>query len=121
MKRDKIIYWGATGLIVAGMTMSAFMYLTNNPEITGGFKMLGFPDFLVTLLGTAKLLGVIVLIAPVWDKLKEWAYAGFAFVFLGAIWTHIATGTPWVAPFIALLILLVSYGFRLRLMRVSNS
>ena len=115
MKRDKIIYWVATGLVAAGMLMSAAMYLTKNTELINSFRLLGFPDFLVTLLGTAKLLGAIALIAPVWDRVKEWAYAGFAFVFLGAIWTHIATGTPWVAPFIALIILMVSYGFRQRL------
>jgi uncharacterized membrane protein YphA (DoxX/SURF4 family) len=121
MKRDKIIYWAATGLVAAGMTMSAFMYLTKNPELTNSFRSLGFPDFLVILLGVAKLLGAIALVSPISEKVKEWAYAGFAFVFLGAIWTHIATGTPWVAPFITLVILTVSYVFRLRLVRVSNS
>ena len=33
MKRDKIIYWTATGLVAAGMGMSAFMYLSSNPEL----------------------------------------------------------------------------------------
>jgi len=115
MKRDKIIYWAATGLVAAGMTMSAFMYLTKNPELMGNFTSLGIPEFLVTLLGAAKLLGAIALVVHVWDRVTEWAYAGFAFVFLGAIWTHIATGTPWMGPLIALIILAVSYTFRVRL------
>lgn len=115
MKRDKIIYWSATGLVAAGMAMSAFMYLTNNPELIKNFELLGIPKYLVIVLGVAKLLGAIALLAPVWDRLKEWAYAGFTFVFIGAVWTHISTGTPWIAPVVALAILFVSYGFRLRL------
>jgi uncharacterized membrane protein YphA (DoxX/SURF4 family) len=115
MTRDKIIYWATTGLVAAGMAMSAFMYLSNNPEMMGNFQALGIPAYLVIVLGVAKGLGAIALLAPVWARLKEWAYAGFTFTFLGAVWTHIATGTPWVAPFVALLILSVSYVFWLRL------
>ena len=111
MKRDKIVYWIATGLVAAGMAMSAFMYLSSNPEMMSNFATLGIPKYLVLVLGVAKLLGAIVLLFPVWDRLKEWAYAGFTFVFLGAAYTHIATGTPWLAPLIALAILFVSYGF----------
>lgn len=120
MKRDKIIYWVATGLVAAGMALSAFMYLSKNPELMSTFQAIGIPTYLVAVLGVAKLLGAIVLLAPVWDKLKEWAYAGFTFVFLGAAWTHIATGTPWLAPLVALLILLVSYAFRIKLKSVNS-
>lgn len=115
MKRDKIIYWVATGLVAAGMGMSAFMYLSKNPDLMKSFEAIGLPPYMVAILGVAKLLGAIVLLAPVWDRLKEWAYAGFAFTFIGATWIHLATGTPWMAPLIALAVLLVSYGFRLRL------
>jgi hypothetical protein len=115
MTRDKIIYWVATGLVAAGMGMSAFMYLGNNPELMSSFQALGIPVYLVSVLGVAKLLGAIALLVPVWSRLKEWAYAGFTFTFLGAVWTHIATGTPWVAPLVALLILIVSYIFWIRL------
>lgn len=114
MKRDSVIYWIATSLISAGMLMSAFMYLTKSPQLLKSFQEAGYPTYFITILGTAKLLGAIVLLIPVWSKLKEWAYAGFAFTFIGAVWTHLATDTPWIAPFIALLILLVSYWFRVK-------
>lgn len=120
MKRDKIIYWAATGLIAAGMLFSAILYLSKSPEMMNNFIQLGIPEYLVAILGTAKLLGALVLVAPVWKKLKEWAYAGFAFTFIGAVWVHLATGTPWVAPAVALFILMVSYGFRYRLERGIN-
>jgi uncharacterized membrane protein YphA (DoxX/SURF4 family) len=111
MKRDKIIYWILTGLIGAGMIVSGIMYLTKNPQITEGFKMMGYPQYFAMILGVAKLAGGIVLLAPLWQNLKEWAYGGFTFVFIGAIWTHIATSTPFVPPLIALLILAGSYWF----------
>lgn len=115
MKRDKIIYWVATGLVAAGMAMSAYMYLTKSPELVTGFETLGFPMYFVTILGVAKLLGAIALVVPAGTRLKEWAYAGFIFVFIGAIWTHMATSTPFVGPLIALIVLGISYFFWTRI------
>jgi len=119
MKRDKIIYWVATGLVATGMLLSSGMYLSQNPELMENFKLLGIPFFLVMLLGVAKLLGAVTLVSPLPNRLKEWAYAGFTFTFIGALWTHVATGTPWVAPLGFLILLAVSYVFRLRI-RQSN-
>jgi len=121
MKKDKIIYWVATGLLAAGMSMSAFMYLSKNEELMASFQQLGFPAYFVSLLGIAKLSGVILLLAPSGDRLKEWAYAGFMFTFGGAIWTHIATGTPWITPVVFLALLAVSYVFHVRLQHVPRS
>ena len=120
MKRDKIIYWIATGLLAAGMVMSGVMYLSQNEEMVTNFTAIGYPVFFLSILGVAKLLGGIALIAPAPDKLKEWAYAGFSFVFIGAVWTHVATHTPWIGPVIALIILAVSYIFHLRIRTTSK-
>jgi uncharacterized membrane protein len=117
MKRDKILYWMATGLVSAGMMASAWMYLSKNEELMKGFTALGFPLFFVTLLGIAKLLGAIALIIPKENRVKEWAYAGFLFTFVGAIWTHVETSTPFIAPLVFLLLLAASYIFRERLRR----
>lgn len=120
MKRDKIIYWTATGLLAAGMLMSAFMYLSKNPELVSNFQTLGFPLYFVSILGVAKLLGAIVLLIPIAKWLKEWAYAGFIFVFLGAVWTHLATGTSFVMPLVFLAVLAVSYLFWKKLLVIEN-
>ena len=114
MKRDKIIYWILTGIVALGFAMSSFMYLSKNPELMANFNQLGFPVYFVTILGIAKLLGAIALINPWWNKLKEWAYAGFTFTLIGAAWTHIATGTSFMAPLIFLLLVGGSYLFYLR-------
>lgn len=115
MKRDKILYWTFTVLVSGAMLMSAFMYLTKNAELLKGFEAIGLPLYFVMILGVAKLLGAIALVVPGFERIREWAYAGFAFTFLGAVWIHLATGTPWIAPFVFLILLSISYFFRLRL------
>ncbi len=42
------------------------------------FTHLGFPAYFRVELSWAKLFGVVLLLAPVPGRLKEWAYAGFA-------------------------------------------
>jgi hypothetical protein len=101
----------STGLISAGMLMSAFMYLSQNEALMKSFSSIGLPVYFVMLLGVAKLIGAIILPLPVPNGLKEWAYAGFTFVFAGAVYTHIANGQPWIAPLLFLLLLTVSYFF----------
>src|SRR5918993_5182096 len=98
MKKDKIIYWIATGLISAAMLFSAFLYLSGSDELLKSFASIGLPLYMVMMLGTAKLVGAVLLLAPVAARFKEWTYAGFLFLFGGAVWTHAATATPWVAP-----------------------
>lgn len=115
MKRDKIFYWAATGLVSAGFLLSSFMYLGQNDELMNSFNALGFPAYFVMLLGVAKLAGSLAIINPWNDKLKEWAYAGFTFTLVGAAYTHIATGTPFIAPVLFLALLGLSYFFRYRL------
>jgi hypothetical protein len=111
MKRDKIIYWIATGIISAAMLFSAFLYLSGSEELLKSFASIGLPLYIVMLLGTAKLIGAVLLLAPVAARFKEWAYAGFLFTFGGAIWIHAATATPFVAPLMFLIVLAVSYVF----------
>jgi len=118
MKKEKIIYWISTGLISAAMLMSSFMYLSKNPELLANFKLLGYPEYFIPMLGTAKLLGAISLLNPWFSKLREWAYAGFAFTFIGAIWSHVATSTPFVPALVLLVILGVSYFFNTKTEKV---
>jgi uncharacterized membrane protein len=115
MKIQKIGFWMVTGLLSFGMLMSAFMYLSKNPQIMDGFKTLGLPTYVIPFLGVAKLLGAIALLVPKFEKIKEWAYAGFAFTFIGATWFHLSTHTPFVGPLIALVLVVVSYVLRNKL------
>ena len=106
------IYWGATVLFAAMMTASAIGYLTA-PFFAAAFTHLGFPGYFRVELGVAKLLGVIVLLAPVPRRLKEWAYAGFAITLVSAFIAHSSVDGVQTAigPVVALGLLIVSYVF----------
>src|SRR5690606_8030393 len=105
----KIMYWSLTGLFSAGMLMSSMMYLTHNEALVQGFGLLGYPIYLLHLLGTAKLLGAIALLQPWRRGIKEWAYAGFTFNLIGAIWSHLAIGDSAISPLAFLVLLAASY------------
>jgi hypothetical protein len=111
MKKNKIIYWAATGIIALIMIFSAYSYLTK-PEIAAGFKHLGFPDYFRVELAIAKILGALVLIIPAIPvKIKEWAYAGFAITFISAAIAHFSIGDPSamvIMPIVFLLVLVIS-------------
>lgn len=92
MKGTKITYWITTSLIALLFAMDAVMFLTHMPKVAEGIRSLGYPDYLLNILGTAKLLAAIALMAPKFPRLKEWAYAGITFNMLGAAWSHIAMG-----------------------------
>jgi hypothetical protein len=55
-----------------------------------GLALLAYPPYMLAVLGTAKILGAIALVVPKFPRLKEWAYAGFVFDLIGAIWSHLA-------------------------------
>jgi uncharacterized membrane protein YphA (DoxX/SURF4 family) len=123
MTAKLIIYWIATVLICAMMAMSSFMYLTHAPKMMQGFASLGYPAYFANILGVFKALGVLALLAPRFALLKEWAYAGFTFTFIGAFSSHLAAGQNQqaVAPVVALGLLAVSYLLRPATRRIAEA
>jgi uncharacterized membrane protein YphA (DoxX/SURF4 family) len=69
---------------------------------------LGYPVYLLTILGIWKILGVAAILIPRFPLLKEWAYAGLFFAMTGAIFSHIAVGNPALEIFPALLLLILT-------------
>jgi len=117
-KANKIIYWIATIWLALGMVSTGAVQLFKTKEGQGGVDMithLGYPVYLLTILGICKILGVVALLIPKSPLLKEWAYAGFFFLMSGAIFSHIASADPISEIFPALLLLIltvVSWYFR---------
>ena len=110
-KKNKIIYWIATIWLALGMVSTGAVQLFKAKEGQGGVDMmmhLGYPVYMVTLLGIGKILGVIAVLIPKVPLLKEWAYAGFFFIMSGAIFSHIASGDPINAIFPSLLLLVLT-------------
>ncbi len=110
-KRKKIIYWVATLWLALGMVSTGAVQLFKMEAGQGGadmIKHLGYPVYLLTIIGTWKILGVIAVLIPKYPLIKEWAYAGFFFVMSGAIFSHIASGDSITAILPALLLLVLS-------------
>ena len=94
MKRRMLVYWLTTGLFCAVLGFSGFAHFRHLEPMVEAMTKLGYPVYFMTILGSAKLLGVTVLLAPGRPLLKDWAYAGFAFNLLGATASHALTGDP---------------------------
>ncbi len=55
-------------------------------------KQLGYPQYLLSILGVWKILGVVAILLPKFPLLKEWAYGGFFFAMSGAAISHFVSG-----------------------------
>lgn len=84
-------YWVATALFCLQMSFTAYAQL-RLPQVAEAFAHLGFPAYFRVELALAKVLGVVLLLAPVPPRLKEWAYAGFAIDLGSALIAHFAVG-----------------------------
>ena len=114
-KRDKIIYWIATAWLALGMLSTGIVQLLKWKEETDLMTRLGYPLYLLTILGIWKILGVVAVLIPKFTLLKEWAYAGFFFAMSGAVFSHIASGDAAIAlfgPVLLVVLTVVSWYFR---------
>ena len=112
MKSTKIIFWVTT--IIIFLFEGVMPALTSQTELAKeGIKHLGYPEYFGNALVVFKILGVLVLIIPkAPNRIKEWAYAGFAFDFIFASISHFAVdgaGFQAFFPLIFLVILIISY------------
>lgn len=112
VKRTKSIYWAATAIIF--LFDGIMPALTSNSELAiAGTRHLGYPDYFRTLLTVFKVTGAAVLILPfINSRIKEWAYAGFAFTMISAfisLWVVDGLNIQTFFPLFILAILGVSY------------
>lgn len=114
-KRDKIIYWVATIWLALGMVSTGVVQLIKMQEEVVNFTSIGYPGYLMTIIGSWKMLGVVALLVPKFPLLKEWAYAGFFFAMTGAVISHLASGhgaSEIFGPALLLILTVVSWYFR---------
>ena len=86
-----IAFWIVTVAFCLQMAFTAYAEL-RLPQVAEAFTHLGFPSYFRVELSWAKVVGVVLLLAPVPARLKEWAYAGFAFDLGSAIIAHLSVG-----------------------------
>jgi len=114
-KRTKIIYWIATAWLSLGMLSTGIVQLIKLKEEVENITQLGYPAYILTLLGIWKFLGVIAILIPRFPLLKEWAYAGFFFAMSGAIFSHLVAGNgakELFGPTLLLILTILSWYFR---------
>ena len=112
MKKEKIIFWTATTIIA--LFEGVMPALTSQTELAKeGIRHLGYPEYFGNALVVFKILGVLALVIPqIPKRVKEWAYAGFAFDFIFASISHGAVdgmNVQTIFPLFVLVILAVSY------------
>jgi hypothetical protein len=90
-KRLFVGFWTVTALFCLQIGFTAYAQLSLS-QVAEAFAHLGFPDYFRMELAWAKLLGVVLLLAPVPARLKEWAYAGFAITLGSALIAHLSVG-----------------------------
>jgi len=112
MKKEKIIFWTATTIIA--LFEGVMPALASQTELAKeGIRHLGYPEYFGNALVVFKILGVLALVIPqIPKRVKEWAYAGFAFDFIFASISHGAVdgmNVQTIFPLFVLGILAVSY------------
>ena len=114
-KRNKIVYWISTIWLALGMLSTGIVQLAKGEAEVDNMTRLGYPVYVLTLLGIWKILGVAAVLIPKFPLFKEWAYAGFFFAMSGATFSRLAAGDSIneILPSLLLLILtVVSWYFR---------
>ncbi len=109
MKKIKITYWITTGLLTLLMLFSAGMYFANYEEVKIVFTHLGYPSYIVYPLAIAKILGLIAIWTNKSKWLKEWAYAGFFFDLVLALFAHLMVDEPIIPSLVGIAFMVGSY------------
>ena len=92
MTARTVVYWATTGFVVFNILSGGLAELLQLKGNIEGMQALGYPLYVMTILGTWKVLGSIALLAPRFPRLKEWAYAGIFFNMTGAAISHLVVG-----------------------------
>lgn len=108
-KRNKIVYWILTGLVCLLMLFSASMYFLNHDEVVVMFGIFGYPAYIIYPLAIAKILGVLAILTRKSKTLTEWAYAGFFFDLVLALFAHYMIGDAFILQLVFIFVLLGSY------------
>ncbi|WP_343523256.1 DoxX family protein [Pedobacter sp.] len=112
MKKLTTWYWITTIIFALMMVMDGFGGITQQEAGKEVFKHLGYPMYMLIIVGSAKLLGAVSILQNKYTVIKEWAYAGFAINFIGAFVSRAFVGdgvSLLIPPLVALVIMFIPY------------
>jgi uncharacterized membrane protein YphA (DoxX/SURF4 family) len=110
-----ICYWLFTLIAAYEMTAGSMWDLLRIEYVRVIFAHLGYPLYLLSILGAWKLLCGLVFLIPRFVRLKEWAYAGAIFNYTGAFASHVSVGDgpgKWLWPLAFAAVTLGSWALR---------
>ncbi|MBT2761487.1 DoxX family protein [Paenibacillus sp. ISL-20] len=83
-----VAYWSVTLLLAAAIMLSGIGQLMQFGGNLDLVTNLGYPLYILTILGIWKVLGAVSLVVPGLPRLKEWVHAGIFFLMTGAALSH---------------------------------
>ncbi|WP_245765724.1 DoxX family protein [Nonomuraea jiangxiensis] len=83
-------YWAVTAIVVGECLVGGAMDVFRMAPFYPMLLQLGYPGYLSPILGIAKIIAAVVLLAPGLPRLKEWAYAGVVINMIAAAASHVA-------------------------------
>lgn len=110
-----IVFWFFTVIVAQELLAGSMWALSRNPFDREQLTHLGYPLYMLCILGAWKLGGGVVILLPRLQRLKEWAYAGAIFDFSGAVASHLFLGDgpqTWAYPAILVVVTLASWALR---------
>ena len=111
-KTIKITYWTVTIIFCLANLFSGISGFFPNKQGLDIMRQLGYPTYLLLIIGVAKMLGSLTIVQTKFRTIKEWAYAGFTIDYLGASTSFYIVNAGWLSiifPLIFLIVLFVSY------------
>ena len=109
---SRVIYITSTAILVLELLTGAFMDLGHFPVVVQDVRSIGYPTYVLYIVGVWKILAVGALIWRRLPRLTEWAYAGVFFEMSGAVASHVLAGDAigkYAAPLAFTLLTLVSW------------
>ena len=110
-----IAYWIFTFLVAYEMVAGGIWDLLRIEYVRVVLAHLGYPMYLLIIIGVWKIPCAIVLFLPGFLRVKEWAYAGAVFNYTGAAASHFLVGDgagKWAIPLVLAVITIASWALR---------
>ncbi len=119
-----VAYWITTLLVAQKMVAGSVWAFPRLEYVRVNLTHLGYPLYLLNILGFWEFPCAVALLVPRFGRLKEWAYAGAFFDYSGACASHVLAGDgpeKWVVPLVFAAFTLLSWGLRRGPRRLSQA
>lgn len=111
----RMIYVTSTVILALEIAAGAFMDLAHLPYVVREVRSIGYPIYVLYIVGIWKVLAVGALLWPGFPRLREWAYAGVFFEMFGAVESQVLAGNGfgrYALPLAFTFLTLVSWWFQ---------